>query len=144
MELSDFAYVLAAVGGWLLAQLVKIVLSLGQDGLSWRDLLTSGGMPSSHVVLVTTMMVVIGFDQGFNSALFGVVATLWGIVVYDAMGVRQATGENTKIIQRIMKQLKLGDQKRAYFLAIGHTPHQVLGGFIVGLLWGSFAYWLLF
>ena len=58
--------------------------------------------------------------------------------------VRQATGENTKIIQRIMKQLKLGDQKRAYFLAMGHTPYQVLGGFVVGIFWGGLTYWLLF
>ena len=144
MDLSDFSYVIAAIGGWLLAQLVKIVLSLGQDGISWQDLFTSGGMPSSHVALVTTTMMVIGLDQGFSSAIFGVMATLWGIVVYDAMGVRQATGENTKIIQRIMKQLKLGDQKRAYFLAIGHTPYQVLGGFVVGIVWGAAAYWLLF
>ena len=144
MAWSDFSYIIAAVGGWLSAQLVKVVLSLGQDGLSWRDFFTSGGMPSSHVALVTTMMVLIGLTQGFSSALFGVAVTLWGIVVYDAMGVRQATGENTKIIQRIMKQLKLGDQKRAYFLAMGHTPYQVLGGFVVGILWGGLTYWLLF
>ena len=62
MQWSDFSYVIAATGGWLLAQLVKVILSLGQDGLSWRDVFTSGGMPSSHVALVTTMMVVIGLD----------------------------------------------------------------------------------
>ena len=144
MELSNLVYLVAVLGAWLIAQLLKIGMSLGRDGVSWQDFLTSGGMPSSHVALVTSMLVIIGLGQGFDSAYFGIMLTLWGVVVYDSMGVRRATGENTRILEEISQLLKLGDQKRAYFLALGHTPYQVLGGFIVGLGWGLVAYWLLF
>ena len=143
MELSDFIYISAAVGAWLTAQAIKIILSLKQDGVSWQDLITSGGMPSSHVSLVTSVALVIALSEGIASPIFGVILTVWGVVVYDSMGVRRATGENTQMISQISDKLKLGDQKTAFYLALGHSPYQVLGGFIVGLLWGLLIYNLL-
>ncbi len=143
MELSDFIYIIVAVGAWLTAQAIKIILSLKQDGVSWQDLITSGGMPSSHVSLVTSVALVIALSEGIASPIFGVILTVWGVVVYDSMGVRRATGENTQMISQISDKLKLGDQKTAFYLALGHSPYQVLGGFIVGLLWGLLIYNLL-
>ncbi|MCY3804308.1 MAG: divergent PAP2 family protein [Candidatus Saccharibacteria bacterium] len=141
--LSDYIYIVVATGGWITAQLIKIILSLRQDGLNWYDLLTSGGMPSSHVSLVTSVALLVGLDQGFDSTIFGLALTVWGVVVYDSMGVRRATGENTKTLRQIAEILKLGDQKKAYSLALGHSPSQVFGGFMVGLAWTSLTYWLL-
>ena len=119
LMLSDFVYVITAAGAWLAAQGVKIVISLRQDGLSWQDLVTSGGMPSAHVALVTSMAVVIAMSEGPASPIFGVILTLWGVVVYDAVGVRRATGENTQIIRRIADKLKLGDQADGFASGLG-------------------------
>ncbi|MYB40129.1 divergent PAP2 family protein [Candidatus Saccharibacteria bacterium] len=141
--LNDFLYVITAAGAWLAAQAVKIAISLRQDGLSWQDLVTSGGMPSAHVALVTSMAVVIAMSEGPASPVFGVALTLWGVVVYDAVGVRRATGENTQIIRRIADKLKLGDQRTALHLALGHSPYQVFAGAVLGLGWGWLIYWLL-
>ena len=145
MQDSSFGllYIVTPFGGWIIAQSIKIILSLRQDGLSWHDLLTSGGMPSSHVSTVTSTATVIGLMQGFNSAIFGLAFTVFGIVVYDAVGVRRATGENSRILKRISAKLKLGDQKAAWFLAMGHTPYQVFAGAVTGVSWGSLAWWLL-
>ena len=138
---NNLIYIVTAAGGWLTAQIIKILLSLRQDGLSWQDLITSGGMPSSHVTLVTSMALLIGISEGFYSPLFGIVLTLWGVVVYDSMGVRRATGENTKMLRQIAERLKIGDQKTALVLALGHTPYQVAAGFVWGLIWGFSVYW---
>ena len=141
--LSDYIYIVVAAGGWIVAQMIKIILSLRQDGLNWYDLLTSGGMPSSHVSLVTSVAFLVGLDQGFDSTIFGLALTIWGVVVYDSMGVRRATGENTKTLRQISDTLKLGDQKTAYSLALGHSPSQVFGGFVVGITWAGLIHWLL-
>ena len=136
-------FIITAAGSWLAAQAVKIAISLRQDGLTWQDLVTSGGMPSAHVALVTSMAVAIAMAEGLASPLFGVMLTLWGVVVYDAVGVRRATGENTQIIRQVADKLKLGDQRTALHLAMGHSPYQVFAGAILGLGWGWLIYWLL-
>ena len=146
MDLGNYIYIIGASGSWFIAQGLKIVISLKhryQGSISWQSLLTSGGMPSSHVSLVTTMVVLIGLGEGFDSALFGLTLAVWGVVIYDSMGVRRVTGENTQILRQITKQLKIGVSQKALFLALGHTPYQVLGGFIIGIIWSIFIYWLL-
>ena len=141
--MSDWLYIVTGGGSWIIAQIFKIITSLRQDGLQWRDLFTSGGMPSSHTALISSMTLVIGLNQGFDSAIFGLAATVWGIVVYDSVGVRRATGENSRILQDISAKLKLGDQRAALYLALGHTPYQVVAGVALGLAWGFFTNWLL-
>ena len=145
MELSSFIYPITAVGAWLVAQSIKIIVSSSSklESLSWQDLMTSGGMPSSHVALVTSMALVIGWNEGFDSAIFGVMLAVWGVVVYDSVGVRRATGENTKMISRMLAKLKIGKQRTALHLALGHTPFQSFAGFLVGLGWGFLIQWLL-
>ena len=144
MELSSLLYPITAFGAWLIAQGMKVVISLKHDeNLSWQDLIASGGMPSSHVALVTAVALVITLNEGWDSAIFGVILTLWGIVVYDSIGVRRATGENTKMISRMLAKLKIGDQQTALHLALGHTPFQAFAGFLVGLSWGFLVQWLL-
>ena len=137
MELSSLTYPLAALGGWLIAQGLKILIFSKQNQNSLQDLIVSGGMPSSHVSLVTAVAWVVGWNEGFDSAIFGVILTLWGVVVYDSIGVRRATGENTKMISRMLAKLKIGEQRTALHLALGHTPFQAFAGFLVGLGWGS-------
>lgn len=143
MGISDFIYIITAIGAWFTAQAIKIVLSFKQDGVTWQDLITSGGMPSSHVALVTSVALIIGLNEGFSSPIFGVILTVWGVVVYDSIGVRRATGENTQVIRQISDKLKLGDQRTAFYLALGHTPYQALGGLVLGLAWGFMIYSLL-
>ena len=142
--MNNWIYIIAALGGGAIAQILKVIISYSRKNrLRWRDFITSGGMPSSHTALITSVALVIGLNQGFDSALFGLAATLWAIVVYDSIGVRRATGENSRILQNISRQLKLGNQRTALFLALGHTPYQVLSGFVLGLSWGFFINWLL-
>ena len=144
--LESYIYIIGAVGAWFLAQGIKVLIVLKhnyEDNISWQRLVASGGMPSAHVSLVTTMAILVGLGEGFETALFGLTVTLWGVVIYDAMGVRRITGENTQIIRQIANQLKIGGQRKALYLALGHTPYQVVGGLVVGILWGVFVHWLL-
>jgi len=81
---------LAACG---LAQLSKLVIELAVHR-RWnpRVLIETGGMPSSHSALITGTAAGIGWQQGFDSPLFALAATLCFIVLYDASGVRRNAG----------------------------------------------------
>ena len=58
------------------------------------------------------------------------------VVITDAMGVRWETGEQSKVINKIVKKLFAGnpeDTETALKELVGHTPLQVLMGVIVGV-----------
>ena len=136
MDLSSYIYIIAALISWLVAQMIKFALSLHQDGLSWGDLFSSGGMPSAHASFVSSVAITVGLNEGFTSSTFGVALVLLGVVVYDAVGVRRATGENTKVLGDILKHMKIRRRETALHLALGHTPYQVAMGVLVGILCG--------
>jgi acid phosphatase family membrane protein YuiD len=81
---------LAACG---LAQLSKLVIELVvHQRWNPKVLIETGGMPSSHSALITGTTACIGWQQGFDSPLFALAATLCFIVLYDASGVRRNAG----------------------------------------------------
>ena len=62
---------------WALAQILKTLIALVQGkGLDFRYLFSSGGMPSSHSVIVTALATTAGMVEGFDSAVFGISAIL--------------------------------------------------------------------
>lgn len=128
-------YIIAPIAGWIAAQAIKFTLSLRRDGLQVDDFVRSGGMPSSHTSLMTALLTVFGFADGVDSAIFALCLAVTGIVAYDAAGVRQTTGQQTKAIKEIAHKsdIKL---KTKIGNAQGHTIPQIAGGAAVGLAVG--------
>jgi acid phosphatase family membrane protein YuiD len=57
--------------------------------------------------------------------------------MYDATGVRRATGEHAKILNRMLADMTSGDPVLAEAglkELIGHTPFQVFMGAILGII----------
>jgi acid phosphatase family membrane protein YuiD len=76
--------------------------------------------------------------EGLNSVVFAIAAILAIVVMYDAAGVRQAVGRQSKILNRIVKELRekrpRDEVERDLREFIGHTQFQVLAGAILGIL----------
>ena len=125
--------------GWLSAQLLKVLTGIFKERtFNVIELLFgTGGMPSSHTAAVTALAVACGLSQGLSSAAFAISCLLALIVMRDATGVRRETGEQAKILNRIMKDLFSStdheDINRNLKELVGHTPLQVFVGFLVGL-----------
>ncbi|HKX73743.1 MAG TPA: divergent PAP2 family protein [Candidatus Saccharimonadales bacterium] len=121
-------YWIAPVMGWLIAQLAKVVIA-GARG-EWRGsrptFLTSGNMPSSHSGITFALLTVIAVQDGLNSAAFGIAFVVTSIVIYDALNVRRAVGEQGEVLQSIAKD-------KAFFTAVGHRPTEVIAGAMVGI-----------
>ena len=84
-------------------------------------------------------MMIIGFSEGFDSALFALAFAFSAIVMYDAAGVRRSTGKNAAVINRLIDDLyQDGSFKEEHLKElVGHTPIQVLAGALLGILIGT-------
>lgn len=133
--MEKYQYIIAPVAGYLAAQAIKFILSLRKDGIEWQDLLQSGGFPSAHVSFMVALSTLIGLEQGIESIYFAIIASLTAIIIYDSVGVRKTTGEQTGAIKRLFKasknkfHYKIHDSK-------GHTAVEAAAGFILGLIIG--------
>jgi len=93
-------------------------------------------MPSTHSALSVSVAVSIGYIEGWDSALFALASVFAIVVMADAAGVRRATGEQAKALNKLMliffKENRLKNGRMKEF--IGHTPFEVIVGAIIGLL----------
>ena len=134
-----------SIVGWFVAQVLKTIINfilLGKFQLErmWGD----GGMPSAHSATVCAMVIATARSEGFGSAIFAVAAVVAIITMHDAMGVRRETGEQAKVLNKMIEQWIDVTEKNAPFLQnmhlkemVGHTPLQVLAGFVVGCVVGA-------
>ena len=126
------------------AQLIKVILNLIIVGKFIPERMWgAGGMPSAHSATVCAMVVATGRYCGVHSTLFAIALIVSIIVMYDAMGVRRETGEQAKILNRMLTDWMEAESANSPFLGdkklkemVGHTPFEVLGGAIVGVAVG--------
>ncbi len=123
---------------WALAQLAKTFVAFLQGkGLRLRYLLGSGGMPSSHSAFVTALATSVAMIQGVGSVTFAISTILALVVMYDAAGVRQSVSRQSTILNRIVKELRLGrpvtELESDLRELVGHTPFQVIAGAALGV-----------
>ncbi|MGL5972539.1 MAG: divergent PAP2 family protein [Oscillospiraceae bacterium] len=141
--LSNYVLVVSFIA-WFSAQVTKIILdTMINKRFSSERIIGSGGMPSAHSALVCSMTITVLRLYGLRSPFFAVAFTLACIVMYDAMGVRRASGEQAKVINKLIVNLMDDLNPKAvenhYIFheklkeLIGHTPLEVLGGMTMGI-----------
>ncbi len=125
---------------WLLIQIEKFVVELIRTKkINLKRLMGAGGMPSSHSAVVTSLAVLVGKTEGFDSPIFAVSFILAAVVMYDAAGIRRAAGKQARILNKIMEnpELTTVEVHEKLIEALGHTPIQVFVGAIVGIVIGA-------
>lgn len=125
-----------AFTAWLSAQILKTITSYLKHGtLKFERLVGAGGMPSSHTALVVSLAWAVGLHDGFDSSLFAVSVVLAGIVMYDAAGVRRAAGKQAKVINKLVRQLRVEHTVHDITLKelLGHSPIEVFAGAALGI-----------
>jgi len=101
--LTSNYYLNVAFTAWFFAQVLKTLLTLAvTKEFVWERLVGAGGMPSSHSALVCSLTVAVLKKQGLQSMEFAICLVLAAIVMYDAMGVRRAAGQQAKVLNRII------------------------------------------
>jgi hypothetical protein len=85
---------------------------------------------------MTATTLAIGLSSGFDSPVFALGVVITMIVTYDAAGVRQQAGIHAQRINVIVAELLKGHPINELDLreVLGHTPLEVLGGILLGLV----------
>lgn len=136
-SMDSFYILLAFVIGWFIAQAIKIIIAFvtkkgkisGEE--LFRLIMRSGGMPSSHASCFIAATMTIGFRCGFDSAIFALAVCNAAIIIYDAVNVRYAVGQQGKLLNKIASNTILARPLR---LVEGHTVKQAIVGSIIGIL----------
>lgn len=150
MNTLSYNYTLfSALLSWCAAQIIKTLLNFLQtQKFNPERLFGAGGMPSSHSALVCSATIAVCRKCGFGSPEFAMMFIIAMVVMYDAMGVRRSAGLHARELNRInrifaVKGIKLNEdapeqkpekKKKELKEYLGHTPFEVLGGALLGIL----------
>lgn len=144
-------YTVSFALAYLITEGIKIVsIVVRTREFRWREFFKSGGMPSSHSAIVTALAVTIGMLEGFDSAIFGLAIGFAAVVMYDAMHVRRAVGEQGEVFRKMIErdaklEAKVSDilnkkpakKLRKPYFTRGHQPLEVIAGCLMGALIGA-------
>lgn len=123
---------------WAFSCILKgILVCVREKKIDFTRFLGSGGMPSSHTTLVTTLAMCVGLADGFDSTSFVICAAFAFVVMYDASGVRRAAGQQARIINMILDTWNESDPHKKQMRLkelLGHTPFEVCAGAILGVI----------
>lgn len=146
-QLYNFLYnplFLSALASWMISQLLKVIIGLifhsvtstkqFLELLFWR----TGGMPSSHSALVSSVTTAIAFKNGIASDLFVFSCCFALVVIRDSMGVRRSSGQQAKALNDLGS--RVADKLKVQFKPVkeiqGHKPIEVFAGLLLGFFIG--------
>jgi len=124
---------------WIIAQLIKVTIGVMREKrFDFRWLLGAGGMPSSHAAGASALATSIGLSVGWDSVYFALAAAFAIVVMFDAQGVRRATGRQARILNKILEDIywqgKIKEERLREL--VGHTPIEVFIGMLLGIFIG--------
>ncbi|MDD2240646.1 MAG: divergent PAP2 family protein [Kiritimatiellae bacterium] len=127
----------AAVAGWLVAQLIKLLNFIVRERkFDYGFFFRLGGMPSSHTASAAACATSVGLCSGFGSSVFAVATGLLALIMIDAQSVRYAAGAQARLLNQIAEDFyrhhKVSPEKLVEFL--GHTRLEVLMGALLGIV----------
>ncbi|HRQ23990.1 MAG TPA: divergent PAP2 family protein [Anaerolineales bacterium] len=137
LDIFQNKVLITVMAAWLLAQVLKIPTEyLRSRRWMWAMFFAAGGMPSSHTALMVGGTLAVGLYHGFDNPLFAIAVGATMIIAHDAAGVRRQAGKHAERINLLVGELLHGHTLKEEELkeVIGHTPLEVIGGIILGLL----------
>ena len=119
---------MAPVVAFLTAGILKFIFnSIRLRRLAFSEI-GLGNFPSTHNCIVSTTFFSIALTQGFTSPMSAIALSLCLIVSIDSLDLRNKIEGHAKLL----KELSSTDKKIK--TKIGHKIHEVLGGYLLGLI----------
>lgn len=129
------------------AQAIKFILHLVvKKKMDFKLLTTTGGMPSSHSAGVVGIATSVGIIAGFDSISFAIAMGYALVVMYDAAGLRRASGKMATCLNKIMDDFYKHDVQSVggkLKELLGHTPLEVIAGATFGAIYAYYVHYVL-
>ncbi|MDR2467390.1 MAG: divergent PAP2 family protein [Spirochaetaceae bacterium] len=132
---------ITAITTFIISQMAKALITfLLNREKSFKEIFltlvwSTGGMPSSHAALVSSMATSTALYEGISSTVFVISLFLALIVIRDALGVRRAAGMQARALNSLGRDMsgKLDIDWQPVKEIQGHTPLEVTMGSILGI-----------
>lgn len=129
-------------------QVVKVIIDLIRYKRFYiGHIFASGGFPSFHSGLASSVTMLVRLDYGFSSVFFAVAFAFSVLFAYDAMNLRYETGQHAHYINGLRSELGTILQKKEKGLLkerIWHNPREVAWGILFGSLLTYIFYYIYF
>lgn len=142
---TGYEVLLCGIIAAFIAQVIKFILHLVfEKKVNFKIFTTTGGMPSSHSAGVVSLATSVGIITGFDSIPFAIATGYALVVMYDAAGLRRASGKMAVCLNKIMDDFykhevqSVGGKLKEL---LGHTPIEVFAGAALGV---AYAYYMHF
>lgn len=132
-----FNIILTIFLAWLIAQILKVLIGIVREKrFNFKWFVGTGGMPSSHAAAVSAMATSVAIDSGLSSPLFAIALLFAIVVLFDAQGVRRASGKQAEALNKILDDIYWRHRVKEDRLKelLGHTPVEVLTGTFLGIV----------
>lgn len=137
LEFSQNKILITTLSAWLIAQTIKVTIGvIREKKFDFRWFVGTGGIPSSHTAGASCLATIIGLEQGFDTVFFALAASFALVVMFDAQGVRRAAGKQAKVLNKITEDIywKGRINETRLLELVGHTPFEVIIGFLLGVV----------
>lgn len=142
---TGYEVLFIGLSGAFIAQLLKFSIHwLVKREVDFKLFTTTGGMPSSHSAGVVGIATTVGIITGYSSIDFSIAMGYALIVMYDAAGLRRASGKMAVCLNKIMNDFYKHDVQSVggkLKELLGHTPLEVIAGALLGI---AYAYYMHF
>jgi len=125
--------ILIPVVSWIVAVILKGFYGLHTKKFSLSQTLGSGGMPSVHSALVTSITTALGIKYGVFSDIFSIALIFSTIIIYDAINVRFEAGLHAKALNQL-NCIKGKQTNYNFNESIGHLPEEAFAGSVIGII----------
>lgn len=131
----------------MIAQIIKFFLHLFlKHKVDFKKFTTTGGMPSSHSAGVVGIATSVGIITGYSSISFAIAMGYALVVMYDAAGLRRASGKMAACLNKIMDDFykhevqAVGGKLKEL---LGHTPLEVFMGAAFAFVYAYYVHFIL-
>lgn len=144
---TGYEVLFIGLSGAFIAQVLKFFLHLlVKKKVDFKLFTTTGGMPSSHSAGVVGIATAVGIITGYSSVEFSIAMGYALVVMYDAAGLRRASGKMAVCLNKIMDDFykhevqSVGGKLKEL---LGHTPVEVFAGAALGVVYAYYVHFYL-
>lgn len=120
---------------FLIAVIIKWLSSMYVSGkFNIRKALWSGGMPSVHSAVVTSLTTAVALKYGISSDLFAISLGFTVIIIYDAINIRYEAGLHAVAINKLLWE--------KFKESLGHLPSEAFAGSVLWILTAMFLFYI--
>lgn len=122
-------YIFMPFIAWVTAGGIKFAINFFRFGRQAKNMIGYGGFPSTHTTIMSSVVFLTGFKEGFCTPLFSLGLGALLILIIDAHGLRRKVGEQAKLLNMLQKEKTLRER-------MGHTWCEIMGGLVLGMILG--------